>query len=145
MNHGRQGHRGFTRRRRKLPAAEEFKLSVPTAFIIARAAIRKRSGPKRLKTFIGSSLGKRCCGNLLGPNGSSAASSAHNCLDRHVTRAQEQGGYHLGRPGDKRVLTIAMSGASNKFANVLKKLGVKKGDRVCLYMGMVPELVIMRL
>ena len=30
----------------------------------------------------------------------------------------------------------------NKFANVLKKLGVKKGDRVCLYMGMVPELVI---
>jgi Acyl-coenzyme A synthetases/AMP-(fatty) acid ligases len=30
----------------------------------------------------------------------------------------------------------------NKFANVLKKLGVKKGDRVCLYMGMIPELVI---
>ena len=47
-----------------------------------------------------------------------------------------------GEPGDERVLTYRdVWREVNKFANVLKKLGVKKGDRVCLYMGMVPELV----
>ena len=48
-----------------------------------------------------------------------------------------------GEPGDERVLTYRdVWREVNKFANVLKKLGVKKGDRVCLYMGMIPELVI---
>ena len=48
-----------------------------------------------------------------------------------------------GEPGDTRVLTFGMLEREvNRFANALKSLGVVKGDRVAIYMGMVPELAI---
>ena len=71
--------------------------------------------------------------------------ASYNCLDRHVNSGRKNKAAIIweGEPGDERVLTYRdVWREVNKFANVLKKLGVKKGDRVCLYMGMVPELVI---
>src|SRR6478672_7721807 len=71
--------------------------------------------------------------------------ASYNCLDRHVQGVRKNKAAIIweGEPGDERVLTYRdVWREVNKLANVLKKLGVKKGDRVCLYMGMVPELVI---
>ena len=71
--------------------------------------------------------------------------ASYNCLDRHVKTERKNKAAIIweGEPGDARVLTYRdVWREVNKFANVLKGLGVKKGDRVCIYMGMVPELVI---
>ncbi|NUL81532.1 MAG: acetate--CoA ligase [Armatimonadetes bacterium] len=68
-----------------------------------------------------------------------------NCLDRHVKtwRRNKAALIWEGEPGDERVLTYAdLYRETCKFANVLKSLGVKKGDRVCIYMGLVPEVVV---
>ena len=68
-----------------------------------------------------------------------------NCLDRHLTdgRADKRALVWEGEPGDQRTLTYAeLSAEVNKFANVLKSLGIGKGDRVTLYMPMVPEAAI---
>src|ERR1700704_5856483 len=67
----------------------------------------------------------------------------YNCVDRHAHSARRNKAAIIweGEPGDSRVLTFGMLEREvNKFANVLKSLGVKKGDRVAIYMGMVPEL-----
>jgi acetyl-CoA synthetase len=69
----------------------------------------------------------------------------YNCVDRHAksTRRNKAAIIWEGEPGDSRVLTFGMLEREvNKFANVLKSLGVKKGDRVAIYVGMVPELPI---
>ncbi|HEV2349195.1 MAG TPA: acetate--CoA ligase [Terriglobia bacterium] len=69
----------------------------------------------------------------------------HNCVDRHAAshRRNKAAIIWEGEPGDSRVITFGMLQREvNKFANVLKSLGVKKGDRVALYMGMTPELPI---
>ena len=71
--------------------------------------------------------------------------ASYNCLDRHLESGRKNKAAIIweGEPGDERVLTYRdVWREVNKFANVLKQLGVRKGDRVCLYMGMVPELVI---
>jgi acetyl-CoA synthetase len=68
-----------------------------------------------------------------------------NCIDRHVAggRANKAAIVWEGEPGDSRVLRYQdLHREVCQFANVLKKLGVKKGDRVTLYMPMVPELPI---
>jgi acetyl-CoA synthetase len=68
-----------------------------------------------------------------------------NCLDRHVEAGQGQKvAYHWeGEPGDQRTITYADLLASvQRFANVLKGLGVGKGDRVAIYMPMIPELPV---
>jgi acetyl-CoA synthetase len=70
---------------------------------------------------------------------------AHNCVDRHAQSARRNKAAIIweGEPGDSRVLTYGMLQREvNRFANVLKSLGVAKGDRVAIYMGMVPELAI---
>ena len=69
---------------------------------------------------------------------------AYNCLDRHLEKHGEQVAYHwIGEPGDTRTLTYQdLADEVNRFANGLKSLGLKKGDRVAIYMGMVPELPI---
>jgi acetyl-CoA synthetase len=66
-----------------------------------------------------------------------------NCVDRHV--ASGRGGKRAivweGEPGDVRAMTYAEVLAEvQRVANALKALGVRKGDRVCLYMPMTPEL-----
>ena len=68
-----------------------------------------------------------------------------NCLDRHVAglRKNKAALVWEGEPGDQRTLTYrALLREVSKFANVLKSLGVGKGDRVTLYMPMIPELPI---
>jgi len=69
----------------------------------------------------------------------------YNCVDRHAHSARRNKAAIIweGEPGDSRVLTFGMLEREvNRFANALKSLGVAKGDRVAIYMGMVPELAI---
>jgi acetyl-CoA synthetase len=68
-----------------------------------------------------------------------------NCLDRHVRTARRNKAAFIweGEPGDRRTLTyFDLYRQVCQFANVLKKLGVKKGDRVALYLPLIPELAI---
>jgi len=69
---------------------------------------------------------------------------AYNCLDRHLDTIGEKVAYHwIGEPGDSRDLTFRqLYEEVGKFANGLKSLGVERGDRVAIYMGMIPELAI---
>ena len=73
---------------------------------------------------------------------------SYNCLDRHLEgphawRRNKAALIWEGEPGDQRVLTFGdLHREVCKFANVLKGLGVKKGDRVAIYMPMIPELAI---
>ena len=72
--------------------------------------------------------------------------AAYNCVDRHLTNGRRNKAAIIwqGEPEeDVRVLTYQMLHTEvSRFANVLKKLGVKRGDMVSLYMPMVPELAI---
>ncbi|TMK52876.1 MAG: acetyl-coenzyme A synthetase [Actinobacteria bacterium] len=68
-----------------------------------------------------------------------------NCLDRHVAAG---GGdkiayYFEGEPGDRRTLTYAeLLAEVCRFGNALRALGIRKGDRIAIYMPMIPELPI---
>ena len=71
--------------------------------------------------------------------------ASYNCLDRHV----EAGGgdkvayYWEGEPGEERAITYReLLDEVCRFANALRSLGVRKGDRVAIYLGMVPELPV---
>ena len=69
--------------------------------------------------------------------------AAYNCLDRHVDAGRgDKVAYHWeGEPGDTRTITYAeLLHDVAQLANALKGLGVEKGDRVNIYLGMVPEL-----
>ncbi|MBV8344459.1 MAG: acetate--CoA ligase [Candidatus Eremiobacteraeota bacterium] len=68
-----------------------------------------------------------------------------NCLDRHVRagRGDKIAYYYEGEPGDRRTITYReLLDDVNKFANGLKALGIRKGDRVAIYMPMIPELPV---
>jgi acetyl-CoA synthetase len=70
---------------------------------------------------------------------------AYNCVDRHVEDGHgDQVAYHWeGEPGDTRSLTYAqLKDAVCRAANALVELGVQTGDRVAIYMPMIPETVI---
>ena len=71
--------------------------------------------------------------------------ASYNCLDRHVEAGHGQKvAYHWeGEPGDHRTVTYAdLLDEVQRFANVLKGLGVAKGDRVAIYMPMIVELPV---
>jgi acetyl-CoA synthetase len=68
-----------------------------------------------------------------------------NCLDRHVRTARRNTAALIweGEPGDRRTLTyFDLYRQVCQFANVLKGLGVRKGDRVAIYLPLIPELAI---
>ena len=70
---------------------------------------------------------------------------SYNCLDRHVQthRRNKAALVWEGEPGDRRVYTYwDLYREVCQFANALKSLGVKKGDRVTIYLPMIPELPI---
>ncbi len=70
---------------------------------------------------------------------------AYNCVDRHVQNGLgDKVAYHwIGEPGDTRTVTYAdLHREVQKAANALKELGVETGDRVAIYMPMIPELPI---
>ncbi len=84
--------------------------------------------PPRAKWFVGGKL-----------------NVAVNCVDRHLTGARRNKAALIweGEPGDQRTLTYRdLYREVGKFGNVLRRLGVKKGDRVTLYLPMIPELPI---
>jgi acetyl-CoA synthetase len=69
----------------------------------------------------------------------------YNCVDRHITswRRNKAAIIWEGEPGESRVLTYAdLQREVTRFANVLRSLGVAAGDRVGLYLPMIPELAI---
>ncbi|HET9723789.1 MAG TPA: acetate--CoA ligase [Actinomycetota bacterium] len=71
--------------------------------------------------------------------------ASYNCLDRHVEAgAGDKVAYHWeGEPGEERAITYAdLLDEVGRFANALKALGVGKGDRVAIYLGMIPELPV---
>ena len=70
---------------------------------------------------------------------------SYNCLDRHVRTARKNKAALIweSEPGEVRTYTYQQLWKEvQKFANVLRNLGVRKGDRVAIYMGMTPELPI---
>lgn len=71
--------------------------------------------------------------------------ACYNCVDRHALgdRANKRAIVWEGEPGDTRTITYAaLKDEVSQIANALKALGVQKGDRVCIYMPMVPELAM---
>ena len=71
--------------------------------------------------------------------------ASYNCLDRHVLegRGDRVAFYFEGEPGDTRAITYAqMLKDVKKATNALIELGIKKGDRVAIYMPMIPEAAI---
>src|SRR5579864_4116079 len=70
---------------------------------------------------------------------------AANCLDRHIegVRRNKAAIIWEGEPGDRRVLTYwDLAREVSRCANALKTLGVKRGDRVAIYLPMIPEAAI---
>jgi len=69
---------------------------------------------------------------------------SYNCLDRHLEDKGDKVAFHwVGEPGDTQDITYRdLYERVTKLANGLKSLGVEKGDRVAIYLGMVPELPI---
>ncbi|MBN8466677.1 acetate--CoA ligase [Corallococcus exiguus] len=69
---------------------------------------------------------------------------AYNCLDRHLPKLKDKAAILFeGEPGDRRSITYGeLSQQVNRLANGLKSLGVKKGDRVGIYLPMVPEAAV---
>jgi acetyl-CoA synthetase len=70
---------------------------------------------------------------------------SYNCLDRHVEAGRgDKVAYHWeGEPGDTRTITYAeLLDEVQRFAAALKQLGVQRGDRVAIYMPMIPELPV---
>jgi acetyl-CoA synthetase len=74
--------------------------------------------------------------------------ACYQCVDRHVKtwRKSKVAIYWEGEPGDRRVLSYStLYREVNRCASVLKKLGIKKGDKIALYLPMLPELPIFML
>ncbi|MFZ9192534.1 MAG: acetate--CoA ligase [Ilumatobacteraceae bacterium] len=70
---------------------------------------------------------------------------SYNCLDRHVLagRGSKVAFHWEGEPGDTRTVTYAeLLDETQRFANVLMSLGVRKGDRVNIYLPMIPEAAV---
>ncbi|HEY2804942.1 MAG TPA: acetate--CoA ligase [Gemmatimonadales bacterium] len=71
--------------------------------------------------------------------------ASYNCLDRHLGGARRNKAALIweGEPGDRRTITYhELHREVSQFANVLKGLGVKRGDRVAIYMPLIPEVAI---
>ncbi len=74
--------------------------------------------------------------------------ACYNCVDRHLQSGRRNKAAIIweGEPGERRTLTYwDLYRETNKLANALKNLGVEKGDRVAIYMPMIPELPIVML
>ena len=70
---------------------------------------------------------------------------AYNCLDRHVEagRGDKVAIHWEGEPGDTRTITYAdLLSEVERFSNALKDLGVERGDRINIYLPMIPEAVV---
>ena len=68
--------------------------------------------------------------------------ASYNCLDRHLRSTADRVAYHwIGEPGEARTITYRdLHEEVCRLANALKSLGISKGDRVAIYLPMIPEL-----
>jgi acetyl-CoA synthetase len=68
--------------------------------------------------------------------------ASHNCLDRHLETNGDRVAYHwIGEPGEKRTITYReLHEEVCRLADALKRLGVTRGDRIAIYLPMIPEL-----
>ena len=70
---------------------------------------------------------------------------AHNCVDRHVAagRGDQVAIHFVGEPGDTRSITYSdLKDEVSRAANAIEELGIEPGDRVAIYMPMIPEAVV---
>jgi acetyl-CoA synthetase len=69
---------------------------------------------------------------------------SYNCLDRHLEHGGDKVAFHWeGEPGDTRTITYRdLAAEVGRFANALADLGVERGERVAIYLGMIPELPV---
>src|SRR2546428_5065952 len=131
---------------------------LPAAEVIPQGRMGSRfEGPARSRRRSGEVLGRASQGTSLdqemveGPQWrvpfakwfvGGQINVSQNCLDRHLDtpRRNKAAIVWEGEPGDRRVLTYQMVWREvNRFANVLKRLGVKRGDRVTIYLPAIPE------
>ena len=92
-------------------------------------------------------VGRAWSGTLRSPAGSAEGTinASVNCVDRHVAEGRgDRIAFHFeGEPGDTRTITYAeLLAEVCKAANALTALGIQKGDRVAIYLPMIPEAVI---
>ena len=107
----------------------------------------RASGASTRGSWTGTNRGTRCwIGSPRSRSGLSAASSTPRITASIATAGPTKNKAAIiweGEPGDRRVLRYQdLQREVSKFANVLKGLGVQKGDVVAVYMPLVPELVI---
>ncbi|MCP4346805.1 MAG: acetate--CoA ligase [Desulfobacterales bacterium] len=77
--------------------------------------------------------------------GGSVLNASYNCLDRHMETCRDKVAYYWesDSPGETKAVTYSdLFGQVNKFAGVLKSKGIKKGDRVVIYMPRIVELPV---
>ena len=119
-----------------------------TVYMPRRQPTRRPFGRSKPRSCIGSGNGTRfSIGTRRLPSGSSAASVniSYNCLDRHLTTARKNKAAIIweGETGEIKTITyLQLHQEVTRFANVLKSLGVKTGDRVALYMPLIPALSV---
>ena len=114
----------------------------------SRSSRPRSSGPSRPPNWSGARTGPRCS------NGDAPFAKwfvggklnvSDNCLDRHLDgpRRNKAAIIWEGEPGERRILTYQqLHREVCRFANVLKRNGIKKGDRVLIYLPMIPEAAI---
>lgn len=71
--------------------------------------------------------------------------ACYNCIDRHLAKRKDQIAIYWQGDNPNESLSMTYSQLYekiNRFSNALKKLGIKKGDRVCIYLPMIPEVAI---
>ena len=114
----------------------------------APSRIRKNFGANAATSSHGSSLTRKCWNGIF-PFAKwfvgGKINASYNCLDRHLTdgRRNKVAFIWEGEPGDSRVLTYQMlADEVGRAANALKSLGIKEGDRVAIYMPLIPEAAI---
>ena len=136
---------GSPRRRSSRPTRSWW---APTCTTRRRRTTR-RSGPRRRPIWsTGSSRGTpSSTGSSRTPRwfDGGTLNVSYNCLDRHVLAGNgDRVAFHWeGEPGDTRTITYAeLLDEVCRFANVLKSLGIAKGDRVNIYLPMIPEAAV---
>ena len=141
---------GFSHLVRNSPDTHTFRaLNSTNQFAKERQRIQRDSGKALRANCIGLSPGPRFS-NWDAPFAKwfvdGKTNFAYNCVDRHLELCARHNKLAIlweGEPGDVRALSYQMLHYEVcRFANVLKSLGIQKGDRATIYMGMVPELAI---
>ena len=148
----RPGHRGLRARSPHLPSTRRFRCKSS-----GRKSRHVRGGRGRLRGFLGPQARElldwhddfhttlRWNPPFAEWFAGGTLNASYNCLDRHVEagRGSRVAFHWEGEPGDTRTITYSeLLQDVQRFAGVLQNLGLTRGDRVAVYMPMIPELVV---